>query len=40
MLDIDAVNGDVLDIQVFKEYVLDQAGGILIGLDARTILGV
>jgi len=40
LLDVDTINGDVLDTQVLKENVLDQAGGVLIGLDARTILGV
>lgn len=40
LLDIDAVNGYVLDAQVFKQNVRDEASGIGVGFDACTILSI
>lgn len=40
LLDIDTVDGDVLDAYVFEKNVVDVASGVLVGFDAGAVLGV
>lgn len=40
LLDVDAVNRDVLYPDVLKQDVVDVSGSVLVRLDARTVLGV
>lgn len=40
LLDVDSIDRDVLNTNVFKQDVVDVAGGVLVGLDAGTVLGV
>lgn len=40
LLNVDTVGGDVFNADVFKQDVLDVSGGVLVGLDTGTVLGV
>jgi hypothetical protein len=40
LLDVDSIDRDVLNTNVLKQDVVDVAGGVLVGLDAGTVLGV
>lgn len=40
LLDVDSVDRDVLNADVLEQDVVNVAGGVLVGLDAGTVLGV
>jgi hypothetical protein len=40
LLNVDSVDGNVLDADVFEQDVGDEAGSVGIGLDASSVLGV